>query len=42
MYAIAKYGFPPSVDQALRAIQEMADMGFEYIELEDSLPLECS
>jgi sugar phosphate isomerase/epimerase len=34
MYAIGKYGFPPSVDQALQAIQEMAALGFEYIELE--------
>ncbi|MBM4029400.1 MAG: sugar phosphate isomerase/epimerase [Planctomycetes bacterium] len=34
MYAIGKYGFPPSVEQMLRAIQEMADLGFEYIELE--------
>lgn len=34
MYAIGKYGFPPSVEQAFQAIQEMADLGFEYIELE--------
>jgi sugar phosphate isomerase/epimerase len=34
MYAIGKYGFPPSLDQMLHAIQEMADLGFENIELE--------
>lgn len=34
MYAIGKYGFPPNLDQTLRAIQEMADLGFENIELE--------
>jgi sugar phosphate isomerase/epimerase len=34
MYAIGKYGFPPRVEQMLQAIQDMADMGFENIELE--------
>lgn len=34
MYAIGKYGFPPSLDNMLRAIQEMAGLGFEYVELE--------
>ncbi len=34
MYAIGKYGFPPTVAQMLHAIQEMADLGFRYIELE--------
>ena len=34
MYAIGKYGFPPSLDQMLQAIHEMAAMGFENIELE--------
>jgi sugar phosphate isomerase/epimerase len=34
MYAIGKYGFPPNLDQTLSAIQEMADLGFENIELE--------
>ena len=34
MYAIGKYGFPPTLHQTLQAIQDMADMGFEYIELE--------
>ncbi len=34
MYAIGKYGFPPSVENMVRAIGEMGEMGFEYIELE--------
>jgi len=34
MYAIGKYGFPPTLDETLQAIQDMADMGFDYIELE--------
>jgi len=34
MYAIGKYGFPPNLEQMLQAIQEMADLGFEHIELE--------
>ncbi len=34
MYAIGKYGFPPTVEHALQAIREMASMGFENIELE--------
>jgi sugar phosphate isomerase/epimerase len=34
MYAIGKYGFPPTLEQMLTAIREMAAMGFEYIELE--------
>jgi len=34
MYAIGKYGFPPSLDQMLQAIREMAALGFQSIELE--------
>jgi sugar phosphate isomerase/epimerase len=34
LYAICKYGYPPSIEQTLKAIGEMADMGFHYIELE--------
>lgn len=34
MFAIGKYGFPPTLKQMLVAIHEMAAMGFEYIELE--------
>jgi len=34
MYAISKYGYPPSIKNILKAIREMSGMGFEYIELE--------
>ena len=34
MYAIGKYGFPPKISDMKRAIREMAQMGFKYIELE--------
>lgn len=34
MYAIGKYGFPPAIDQMFLAIQEMADLGFQHIEME--------
>jgi sugar phosphate isomerase/epimerase len=34
MYAIGKYGFPPSLPNMLKAIPEMADLGFDYVELE--------
>ncbi|MCJ7773526.1 MAG: sugar phosphate isomerase/epimerase [Desulfobacterales bacterium] len=34
MYAIDKYGYPPSIKNMLTAIREMAGMGFEYVELE--------
>lgn len=34
MYAIGKYGFPPTIDNMFKAIGEMADLGFEYLELE--------
>lgn len=34
MFAIGKYGFPPSLENMLRAIQEMANLGFENVELE--------
>ena len=34
MYAIGKYGFPPQLHQMIQAIKEMADLGFENIELE--------
>jgi hypothetical protein len=32
MYAIGKYGFPPKINDMKRAIREMAQMGFKYIE----------
>ena len=34
MYAIGAYGFPPKLDNMKKAIVEMAQMGFKYIELE--------
>jgi len=34
MFAINKYGFPPSLENTLRAIREMGNLGFKYIELE--------
>ena len=34
MFAIGKYGFPPSLPNMLKAIPEMAGLGFEYVELE--------
>jgi sugar phosphate isomerase/epimerase len=34
MYAIGKYGFPPRIEDMGKAITEMAELGFEYIELE--------
>lgn len=34
MYAIGVYGFPPQINDIRRAITEMANMGFRYIELE--------
>jgi len=34
MYAIGKYGFPPKISNMKKAIREMAQMGFKYIELE--------
>jgi sugar phosphate isomerase/epimerase len=34
MYAIGVYGFPPKIEDIKKAIREMAEMGFKYIELE--------
>lgn len=34
LYAISKYGYPPSMENTYRVIGEMAALGFEYIELE--------
>lgn len=34
MYAIGNYGYPPSLENMFKAIGEMAELGFEYIELE--------
>ena len=34
LYAISKYGYPPSIEDTLRVIDEIADLGFTYMELE--------
>lgn len=34
LYAISKYGYPPSIENTYRAVKEMKKLGFEYIELE--------
>ena len=34
MYAIGKYGYPPSLENTYKAINEMRELGFDYIELE--------
>ena len=34
MYAITKYGFPPSTDNCFQALQDMARLGFAYVEME--------
>ncbi len=34
MYAIGQYGFPPAIENVLKAIREMKEMGFEYVEAE--------
>ncbi len=34
LYAISKYGYPPSIENVFKSLKEMADMGFEYVELE--------
>lgn len=34
LYAISKYGYPPSVSDMHHALREMHNLGFEYVELE--------
>ncbi|HTU02701.1 MAG TPA: sugar phosphate isomerase/epimerase [Candidatus Sulfotelmatobacter sp.] len=34
LYAIAKYGFPPSLPDTYRALEEIAGLGFKTVELE--------
>ena len=34
MYAITKYGYPPSIENTLRAFDDMARLGFTFIECE--------
>ena len=34
LYAITKYGYPPSLDQIFKAFEDAARLGFKYIEVE--------
>jgi len=34
LYAISKYGYPPSIDDTKKALREMKELGFKYVELE--------
>jgi sugar phosphate isomerase/epimerase len=34
LYTIDTYGYPPTIEQGLKAIDDMREMGFKYIELE--------
>jgi len=34
MYAIGRYGFPPAIGDIDKALREMKEMGFRYVELE--------
>ncbi|RLF17245.1 MAG: hypothetical protein DRJ66_01335 [Thermoprotei archaeon] len=34
LYAITKYGYPPSIEDTFNAIRDMAKLGFKYIEIE--------
>ena len=34
MYAIGQYGFPPAIENVSRALRDMKEMGFDYVEVE--------
>ena len=34
MYAITKYGYPPSIADTFRALEDMAGLGFRFVEME--------
>jgi len=34
LYAISKYGYPPSIEDTFRVIEEAASLGFHYMEME--------
>jgi len=34
LYAISKYGYPPSMPDTFKALGDMKALGFEYVELE--------
>ena len=31
LYAISKYGYPPSIPDTYRAVEEMAALGFRHV-----------
>lgn len=34
LYAIERYGYPPSIEDTFKVLKEIADLGFEYVEVE--------
>lgn len=34
LYAISKYGYPPSIADTMQALKDMKALGFKYVELE--------
>ncbi len=34
LYAISKYGYPPTIEDTLKVMDEIADLGFSYMEME--------
>ncbi len=34
LYAISKYGYPPSIEDTYKALKAMKNLGFDYVELE--------
>lgn len=34
LYAVSKYGYPPSLNDTFKVIEETANLGFEAVELE--------
>jgi len=34
LYAISKYGYPPTIEDAFKALRDMAKLGFKFVELE--------
>ncbi len=34
LYAISKYGYPPSIEDTLKVIDEISELGFPYMEME--------
>ncbi len=40
LYAITKYGYPPSIKDTFKAMNDMAALGFKYVELEGGVTYE--